>query len=133
MDSPTTQTGHIFISYEHKDQPYTRKLRDSLRQRGFEVWMDEHLESGDRWLRTIEQAVRDSAAVVVVMTPEARDSEWVEAEILRDAALAASGLLVPTIGGPSVHPPQPEGVYAFTQHNRPWPTATGSGRYRRGM
>jgi formylglycine-generating enzyme required for sulfatase activity len=80
MDSQPT--GHVFISYEHEDQAYTRKLRDSLRQRGFEVWMDEHLESGDRWLRTIEQAVRDSAAVVVVMTPEAKDSEWVEAEIL---------------------------------------------------
>ncbi len=72
----------VFISYAHEDQAYTRKLRDSLRQRGFEVWMDEHLESGDRWLRTIEQAVRDSAVLVVVMTPESRDSEWVEREIL---------------------------------------------------
>jgi formylglycine-generating enzyme required for sulfatase activity len=82
VDSPTTQTGHIFISYERNDQAYTRKLRDSLRQRGFDVWVDERIDSGDRWLRTIERAVRDSAAVVVVMTPEARDSEWVEAEIL---------------------------------------------------
>jgi hypothetical protein len=30
------------------------------------------------------------------------------AEILRDAALAAAGLLDPAVGGPSVHPPQPE-------------------------
>ena len=33
-----------------------------------------------------------------------------EAEIVRDAALAASGLLNPTIGGPSVRPPQPPGI-----------------------
>ncbi|MCB1203828.1 MAG: PSD1 domain-containing protein, partial [Verrucomicrobiae bacterium] len=39
----------------------------------------------------------------------------VEAEIVRDAALSASGLLHPKIGGPPVRPPQPEGVYAFTQ------------------
>jgi hypothetical protein len=57
----------------------------------------------------------------------------VEAEIVRDLALAASGLLTPTVGGPSVHPPQPDGVYAFTQHVREWPTDTGSQRYRRGL
>ena len=75
-------TGHIYISYAHADQAYARKLADSLRERGFEAWMDEDLELGDRWMRVIEQAVRDSAALVVVMTPDSRDSEWVEAEIL---------------------------------------------------
>jgi hypothetical protein len=41
----------------------------------------------------------------------------VEAEIVRDAALAASGLLsIRRVGGPGVKPPQPEGVYAFTQN-----------------
>jgi hypothetical protein len=48
----------------------------------------------------------------------------VEAEIVRDAALSASGLLNPRIGGPRVRPPQPDGVYAFTQVNKRWPTAT---------
>lgn len=57
----------------------------------------------------------------------------VDAEIVRDLALAASGLLDETIGGKSVYPPQPEGVYAFTQRNASWPTSTGSDRYRRGL
>jgi hypothetical protein len=56
-----------------------------------------------------------------------------EAEILRDAALVASGLLTPTVGGPSVYPPIPEGAMAVTQVKRPWPTATGPDRYRRGL
>ena len=34
-----------------------------------------------------------------------------DGELLRDYALAASGLLVPTIGGPSVKPYQPPGVW----------------------
>jgi mono/diheme cytochrome c family protein len=55
----------------------------------------------------------------------------VEAEIIRDLALSASGLLQPALGGPSVRPPQPEGVYAFTQVNKRWMTASGSDRYRR--
>lgn len=56
-----------------------------------------------------------------------------EAEIVRDAALSASGLLEDALGGPSVYPPQPDGVYAFTQVNKVWPTDTGRNRYRRGL
>jgi hypothetical protein len=56
-----------------------------------------------------------------------------EAEVVRDVALAASGLLNPTIGGPSVYPPQPQGVYNFTQVPKEWATSTGPDRYRRGL
>ncbi len=57
----------------------------------------------------------------------------VEGEIVRDLALSASGMLTKKIGGPSVHPPQPPGVYNFTQNKKGWPTSTGPDRYRRGM
>jgi hypothetical protein len=57
----------------------------------------------------------------------------VEAEVVRDAALSASGLLAPAIGGPGVRPPQPEGVYAFTQNAKPWTESEGRDRYRRAM
>ena len=53
------------------------------------------------------------------------------AESLRDSALVASGLLVRTLGGPPVQPPQPEGVFAFTQSNKSWSASEGSDRYRR--
>jgi Protein of unknown function (DUF1553)/Protein of unknown function (DUF1549)/Planctomycete cytochrome C len=56
-----------------------------------------------------------------------------EAEVVRDVALSASGLLTQTIGGPGVYPPQPAGVYNFTQVARTWTTSTGPDRYRRGM
>lgn len=57
----------------------------------------------------------------------------VEAEIVRDAALCASGLLNPEMGGPSVRPPQPSGVYSFTQRAKKWETSPGAERYRRGL
>ncbi len=57
----------------------------------------------------------------------------VESEIIRDLALVASGLYSPEVGGPSVYPPQPEGIYAFTQNQHAWPTSTGPDRYRRTM
>jgi mono/diheme cytochrome c family protein len=57
----------------------------------------------------------------------------VESEIVRDAALSASGLLNAKIGGPSVRPPQPDGVYAFTQNKKNWTAAAGPERFRRAM
>ncbi len=57
----------------------------------------------------------------------------VEAEIVRDAALSASGLLHPEIGGPGVMPPQPEGVYAFTQRKVNWVAAKDEDRFRRAL
>lgn len=56
-----------------------------------------------------------------------------EAEAVRDVALASSGLLNPKIGGPSVFPPQPEGVFAFTQVPRDWKASAGAERFRRGL
>jgi hypothetical protein len=56
-----------------------------------------------------------------------------EAEIIRDSALAASGLLTDKVGGPSVYPPIPEGAMSVTQVSGAWPTATGADRYRRGL
>lgn len=56
-----------------------------------------------------------------------------EAELIRDSALAVSGLLTPTIGGPSVFPHQPAGVMELGQMKRPWKVSTGPDRFRRGL
>ncbi len=56
-----------------------------------------------------------------------------EAELIRDNALAVSGLLTPTIGGPSVFPHQPPGVMELGQMKRPWKVSTGPDRFRRGL
>jgi mono/diheme cytochrome c family protein len=56
-----------------------------------------------------------------------------EAEAVRDAALAVSGLLSREIGGPGVYPPQPQGIYRFTQNVKFWKESEGADRYRRGM
>jgi hypothetical protein len=56
-----------------------------------------------------------------------------EAEAIRDVALAASGLLWPELGGPGSYPPQPAGVYRFTQVVKYWTESQGPDRYRRGL
>jgi hypothetical protein len=55
------------------------------------------------------------------------------AEIVRDNALAASGLLYPEIGGESIYPPQPEGVAELGYAKKSWNEETGPERYRRGL
>lgn len=56
-----------------------------------------------------------------------------EAEIVRDVALQASGLFVPKFGGPPVYPPIPDGVMNQGQVKRDWKTSQGDDRYRRGV
>ena len=56
-----------------------------------------------------------------------------EIETLRDAQLAMAGLLSSKVGGPSVMPPQPEGVWAPVYSSDRWTTAEDEDRYRRGL
>jgi hypothetical protein len=56
-----------------------------------------------------------------------------EAEMVRDAALAASGLLSRKLFGPSVFPPQPEGIWNIPYNSDKWTTSTGEDRYRRSL
>jgi hypothetical protein len=57
-----------------------------------------------------------------------------EAEMVRDQALALSGLLSRKMHGPSVYPPQPPGLWqAAFNGERTWATSKGEDRYRRGL
>lgn len=57
-----------------------------------------------------------------------------EAEMVRDQALALSGLLNKKIGGPSVFPKQPDGLWqAAFNGQRTWMTSSGEDRFRRGL
>ncbi|MDA1231852.1 MAG: PSD1 and planctomycete cytochrome C domain-containing protein, partial [Planctomycetota bacterium] len=56
-----------------------------------------------------------------------------DAEIVRDVALSASGLLSSKLGGPPVYPPIPVGVMSQGQVRRDWKVSEGEDRYRRGL
>ncbi|HEY3856104.1 MAG TPA: PSD1 and planctomycete cytochrome C domain-containing protein [Verrucomicrobiae bacterium] len=72
---------------------------------------------------------RDQYNTLLARGPRAR----VDAEIIRDIALSAAGLLDGKIGGPSVYPPIPDGVMALGYGSpMPWETKK-KDRYRRAM
>ncbi|MCB9913927.1 MAG: PSD1 domain-containing protein [Planctomycetes bacterium] len=57
----------------------------------------------------------------------------VDAEVVRDTALALSGLLDRTVGGPSVFPPQVPGIWRQTYSDDRWSNSDGGDRFRRGL
>jgi uncharacterized membrane protein len=56
-----------------------------------------------------------------------------EAELIRDQALAAAGLLSPKLGGPGVFPPQPANTWMFAFNEDRWIPSVGEDRWRRGL
>jgi hypothetical protein len=79
---------------------------------------------------TPELVERDPDNILLARGPRVRE----EAEIIRDAALAASGLLSEKIGGPSVFPPQPPGVTTEGAYGQlQWKVSPGGDRFRRGL
>lgn len=73
---------HVFISYSKRDAAYARKLTARLLSEGFDVWIDDRsLRSSEDWWRSIVLALRSAAAVVVLISPEADASDWVQREI----------------------------------------------------
>jgi len=76
---------HIFISYSHlpPDKDYARRLADELEQRGFEVWIDDGIDYGTSWPRAIQENLDASTAVIVILTPRAWASDWVQSELAR--------------------------------------------------
>ena len=72
---------------------------------------------------------RDPRNVLLSRGPRFR----LEAEMVRDNALAVAGLLSRKIGGPSVMPWQPEGLWAAVYSGDNWITSPGEDRHRRGL
>ncbi|HEY6166891.1 MAG TPA: DUF1549 domain-containing protein, partial [Verrucomicrobiae bacterium] len=81
-------------------------------------------------LASADAAARDPRNRLLSHYPRRR----LDAEAVRDQALALSGLLSRKIGGPSVYPPQPDGLWrAAFNGQRAYPTSTGEDRYRRAL
>ena len=55
------------------------------------------------------------------------------AELIRDAALSAAGVLDSRVGGKSVRPPQPDWVSEITYGTSDWESSSGADRFRRGL
>ena len=92
----------IFISHSTKDASVARQLAEQLSAAGHAVWIPENeILPGDNWAKKIGQALEDSDTIIVLVTPQAVESESVTREI--QYALTAQhikGRVIPVFLGP---------------------------------
>jgi hypothetical protein len=74
---------HVFVSYSHVDRDYARQLAQALEREGFDVWADDRIDYGATWPQVIQDKLDTSSAVVLLMTPAAAKSKWVNNELSR--------------------------------------------------
>lgn len=118
----------IFISYCRKDGDFAEVLRSRLREAGFSSWIDlEGLQAGEEWCQEIDEAIRNSVALVVVMSPASRASGYVAYEWA--FALGAGVRVIPVLLAATDVPPR----LATLQHldftdpgSRPWKSLLGA-------
>lgn len=73
---------HIFLSYSRRDSRIMQRVRDDLRSNSFSVWTDEGIHPGTiSWKESIEKAIRGTGIMLVLLSPDANDSTWVQREI----------------------------------------------------
>jgi CheY-like chemotaxis protein len=74
-------SGHVFISYSHKDSDYTHKLAEEMERYNIPVWIDDRIDYGTRWPHVIQEKIDTCAAFVLIMSNNARASDWVNNEL----------------------------------------------------
>ena len=103
----------VFISYSQQDEEWASKIRKVLEKEGLDVW-DEGREilPGDNWAEKVGEALQESEAMVVLLTPNSPRSTNVKREI--EYALGEKRYkdrLIPVIVG---------GYKDFTKEGIPW-------------
>jgi hypothetical protein len=77
----TIKESVFFISHDHSDGDFAELMKLRLEKEGYGAWIDlERLRVGEDWRQEIDKAIRSATALIVIMSPEARQSEYVTYE-----------------------------------------------------
>jgi hypothetical protein len=109
-DVETKQPARVFLSYASSDKPSARFIADALRQSGVATWFDEwEIRVGDSFVERIEATAKSSDYILLLLSPAAVDSPWVQTEInsalsreLKERAIRLVPVLVADCEVPSV-------------------------------
>lgn len=91
----------VFISYSSKDEALATKLVESLEHAGLDAWYNKReVMPGDNWAEKIASGLKESNAMVVLVTPDALESDAVQSSISYALSEKAfSKRLIPVIVG----------------------------------
>ena len=71
----------VFISYSRRNKAFAERLARDLSDAGLEVWVDfRQIHAGEKWREEIMRGIERSEIVIVALSPQATDSEWVQLE-----------------------------------------------------
>ena len=73
----------VFISYSRQDGALVARLQTDLQARGIHIWIDHQgIKPGTPdWEEALRRAIRKASAVVLVASPESRQSRYVKDEL----------------------------------------------------
>jgi len=71
----------IFVSYASKDKDIVKPILEQLHGQGYRLWWDEGIRGGDAWWRKILERLTASCFMLLFVTPNANESEWVADEV----------------------------------------------------
>lgn len=111
----------VFISYSTKNKSIADKLIKKFKSLGHSVWRDvSSIMPGDDWLKEIDEGLRHSDALVLVITPEAIQSEYVAYEWA--FALGAGVPVIPLLYKPVRVPLRLQTIQFLDirKHKKPW-------------
>lgn len=97
----------VFLSYSHHDRELAQQLVGQLEAAGFPVWDPaREILPGDNWAAELGKALAEADAMVMLVSPEALASDWMQHEI--EFALGSErlqGRLVPVLVKPTAELP----------------------------
>ncbi|HVR08509.1 MAG TPA: TIR domain-containing protein, partial [Thermoanaerobaculia bacterium] len=77
----------VFISHSSVDAEWARRLKNALAERGLRAWLDrDEIRPGDLFIKDLEGGLSESAAALILVSPESMQSRWVEEEYVRALA-----------------------------------------------
>lgn len=80
----------LFLSHSTKDEKFVNQIGKELRERGFNVWLN-NIEAGDVISSTIKVGIKESHYFLVILSPDAINSEWVQGELELALSLEKKG------------------------------------------
>jgi formylglycine-generating enzyme required for sulfatase activity len=97
----------IFLSHANQDAEFARRLADDLELEGWQVWLaPDSIEPGEQWAGAIERGLATSGVFLLVLSPDAVASRWVQTEmnVAIDLNHAGEMAIVPLLFRPCKQP-----------------------------
>nr|VFK08271.1 MAG: TIR domain-containing protein [Candidatus Kentron sp. LPFa]VFK24111.1 MAG: TIR domain-containing protein [Candidatus Kentron sp. LPFa] len=85
----------VFLSYSHKDRPWVTEFVSALETSGVKTWSDADIAPGERWQEKMQEALRESSTLIMVLSPNNTQSHWMFFEL--GAAIGGEKRIIPIL------------------------------------